>query len=735
MIGLKQQLESTIQKQYALQGEEWVQIDISKRGKVHATIVTEQQISTEAVKEIIKKIIDEANEGYTVGFVDIYDIEQAKELGVKQRHIESGKNIYNWEDSLYLSSSMTIEDRNQVISFYSYKGGVGRTIALIQTAYDLAKAGKRVMMLDLDIEAPSLHKIFEEEVQHEKFGVKYGIVDYLYHKCVQNDSSVRIDDIYCKIAVEDVSGGVFLIPALKQMDKHYIYNVGMIQTEKIQEQRILADLLEKIRIKLDINIILIDCRAGFNKWGSLSLFAISDHVIFVAYPNKENVEGLNMAFSMMENVGKKKFAVAMSKIVTSEAGISKARELFGQLNVEQESLIPIYYSADVALSNTFPIKSEGVTQAYGELSKYILDNDLILANRNYLKENKHALLKKGVFQEEDVKIRLNVLERFMNSSATNIYIYEYLEEVFGIEMAKTLWVSREEDGYVPTRYYYFRGDQREEDVIDIFIQKWENAEQLVLEFVTKCLQYFPWKDEVDVEKLQRVQSLEQFVKSITFGVDESEVLFLESEPLENRKYYSVSRFIIVIEITDELMNTNTQQIVENMQTLIEVFDKRSTPITFKFIMKKEVWEKYQDYFMEVKNSICEVEIGIGELEKIILENMNDEIFETYLRTIEKNEDDLKVDAYDLYVTRDKEHLKQRYLTKLLLGVRKYANSYSMPMLEYLHFYIRENHVNVYDLIRKMKNAANQELELQNSQWDNDRLISLDSIRALMETAE
>lgn len=735
MIGLKQQLESTIQKQYALQGEEWVQIDISKRGKVHATIVTEQQISTEAVKEIIKKIIDEANEGYTVGFVDIYDIEQAKELGVKQRHIESGKNIYNWEDSLYLSSPMTIEDRNQVISFYSYKGGVGRTIALIQTAYNLAKAGKRVMMLDLDIEAPSLHKIFEEEVQHEKFGVKYGIVDYLYHKCVQNDSSVRIDDIYCKIAVEDVSGGVFLIPALKQMDKHYIYNVGMIQTEKIQEQRILADLLEKIRIKLDINIILIDCRAGFNKWGSLSLFAISDHVIFVAYPNKENVEGLNMAFSMMENVGKKKFAVAMSKIVTSEAGISKARELFGQLNVEQESLIPIYYSADVALRNTFPIKSEGVTQAYGELSKYILDNDLILANRNYLKENKHALLKKGVFQEEDVKIRLNVLERFMNSSATNIYIYEYLEEVFGIEMAKTLWVSREEDGYVPTRYYYFRGDQREEDVIDIFIQKWENAEQLVLEFVTKCLQYFPWKDEVDVEKLQRVQSLEQFVKSITFGVDESEVLFLESEPLENRKYYSVSRFIIVIEITDELMNTNTQQIVENMQTLIEVFDKRSTPITFKFIMKKEVWEKYQDYFMEVKNSICEVEIGIGELEKIILENMNDEIFETYLRTIEKNEDDLKVDAYDLYVTRDKEHLKQRYLTKLLLGVRKYANSYSMPMLEYLHFYIRENHVNVYDLIRKMKNAANQELELQNSQWDNDRLISLDSIRALMETAE
>ena len=275
MIGLKQQLESIIQQEYGLQEEEWVQIDISKRGKVHVTIVTEQQITTEEIKEIIKRKIDEIHEGYTIGFVDIYSIEQAKELGVE--HVEPVQSVHNWEDTLYATSYVTAEDKNQIISFYSYKGGVGRTIALIQTAYNLAKAGKRVMMLDLDIEAPSLHKIFEKEVQNEKFGIKYGIVDY-------------------------------------------------------------------------------------------------------------------MTFSMMENVGKKKFAVAMSKIVASEFGKEKAKELFAQLKMKQERLIPIYYSTDVALSNTFPITSESATQAYGELSKYILDNDLILANRNYLRENKMELL-------------------------------------------------------------------------------------------------------------------------------------------------------------------------------------------------------------------------------------------------------------------------------------------------------------------------------------------------------
>lgn len=43
-----------------------------------------------------------------------------------------------------------------VVSFYSYKGGVGRTVALLNSAWHLAKQGARVALLDLDLEAPGL---------------------------------------------------------------------------------------------------------------------------------------------------------------------------------------------------------------------------------------------------------------------------------------------------------------------------------------------------------------------------------------------------------------------------------------------------------------------------------------------------------------------------------------------------------------------------------------------------
>jgi Mrp family chromosome partitioning ATPase len=50
---------------------------------------------------------------------------------------------------------------SRVITFYSYKGGTGRSMALANTAWILASAGKRVLTIDWDLEAPGLHRYFQ----------------------------------------------------------------------------------------------------------------------------------------------------------------------------------------------------------------------------------------------------------------------------------------------------------------------------------------------------------------------------------------------------------------------------------------------------------------------------------------------------------------------------------------------------------------------------------------------
>ncbi|MBK9032247.1 MAG: P-loop NTPase [Myxococcales bacterium] len=50
-----------------------------------------------------------------------------------------------------------------VATFYSLRGGVGRSTALAYTAHILASRGKRVVCVDLDLEAPGLAALFGRE--------------------------------------------------------------------------------------------------------------------------------------------------------------------------------------------------------------------------------------------------------------------------------------------------------------------------------------------------------------------------------------------------------------------------------------------------------------------------------------------------------------------------------------------------------------------------------------------
>ena len=43
-----------------------------------------------------------------------------------------------------------------VVTFYSFKGGVGRSMSLVNVGVQLAESGKKVLLVDFDLEAPGL---------------------------------------------------------------------------------------------------------------------------------------------------------------------------------------------------------------------------------------------------------------------------------------------------------------------------------------------------------------------------------------------------------------------------------------------------------------------------------------------------------------------------------------------------------------------------------------------------
>jgi CobQ/CobB/MinD/ParA nucleotide binding domain len=90
------------------------------------------------------------------------------------------------------------EPRNgRVVTFYSYKGGTGRTMALANVAWILAANGCRVLVADWDLESPGLHRFFYpfiEQAVQDSPGIIELIRDY-ERVAARSDGHRREEDI------------------------------------------------------------------------------------------------------------------------------------------------------------------------------------------------------------------------------------------------------------------------------------------------------------------------------------------------------------------------------------------------------------------------------------------------------------------------------------------------------------------------------------------------------------
>jgi MinD-like ATPase involved in chromosome partitioning or flagellar assembly len=155
------------------------------------------------------------------------------------------------------------------IVFYSIKGGVGRSTALTATAWALAQKGKRVLILDLDLESPGVSSTILPEEKRPA----YGITDWLVEDLVENAETVFND----MVATSDLShdGDIFVVPAHGANPGEYISKLGRVWMPKVLangdkenwSQR-LQRLINALEERWQPDVILIDSRAGIDEVAS-----------------------------------------------------------------------------------------------------------------------------------------------------------------------------------------------------------------------------------------------------------------------------------------------------------------------------------------------------------------------------------------------------------------------------------------------------------------------------------
>ena len=180
----------------------------------------------------------------------------------------------------------------RVITFYSYKGGVGRSMAMANIALLLARLGRKVLVIDWDLEAPGLDRYFRPHFvgQPEKPGGLLGLLESAGPEVVPLDY-----DAYSHgVDVRGFAGFRLLSSGDDQAD--YARRLAAFSWANFFEEKEGGTWLDRLRERwqLDYEFVLIDSRTGVTDSGGVCTIKLPDQLVFVLTANQQNLDGCKL---------------------------------------------------------------------------------------------------------------------------------------------------------------------------------------------------------------------------------------------------------------------------------------------------------------------------------------------------------------------------------------------------------------------------------------------------------
>ena len=216
---------------------------------------------------------------------------------------------------------MEIKEPGKIVTFYSYKGGVGRTMSMANVAFLAAINGKKVLVMDWDLEAPGLAYYFRgllESTDAKELKEAAGLLDILWDwnsglmdGLSESELERHFSNMSSGAAYQDkvhslVSEDLFDFPVKldyigaggrlvgKDQDITYEEALAKFSWTEFFEEKGGGFVLESLRkwSKEKYDLVLIDSRTGFADVAGICTMQIPDEVALCLVLNRQNIDGI-----------------------------------------------------------------------------------------------------------------------------------------------------------------------------------------------------------------------------------------------------------------------------------------------------------------------------------------------------------------------------------------------------------------------------------------------------------
>jgi MinD-like ATPase involved in chromosome partitioning or flagellar assembly len=192
----------------------------------------------------------------------------------------------------------------RIVSIHSFRGGTGKSNLTANIAAVLAGEGKRVGIVDTDIQSPGIHVLFglDEDTMGRSLN------DYLWGRCRIEEAA---HDVSAVLGDGDgAAGSLVLVPSSIRAGEiarvlHEGYDVQLLTTG-----------LEELIDRRALDVLLIDTHPGLNEETLLSI-VLSDALVILLRPDRQDYQGTAVTVDIARQLDVPDLVLVVNKVPSS----------------------------------------------------------------------------------------------------------------------------------------------------------------------------------------------------------------------------------------------------------------------------------------------------------------------------------------------------------------------------------------------------------------------------------